>query len=156
MNKRRLLKLADLLEADASNRKGLRFDLGVVAEPSDRKSKAPAVDCGTTACAMGLAAVSKVFKRAGLGFKVGEFKDNDDESGWGATGHWYLKMTMHGTTCGYDDAAVALFDISETEADFLFNPGSYGDPTPRGAKGERIVARRIRKFVEKGGKPDGV
>lgn len=154
MNKRRLLKLADLLEADASNRKGLKFDLGVVAEPSDLKSKAPAVDCGTTACAMGLAAVSKVFKRAGLGFKVGEFKDSDDESGWRAT--WYLKMTMHGTTCGYDDAAVALFDISETEANFLFNPGSYDDPTPKGAKGERFVARRIRKFVDKGGMPNGV
>lgn len=154
MNKRRLLKLADLLEADASNRKGLKFDLGVVAEPSDLKSKAPAVDCGTTACAMGLAAVSKVFKRAGLGFKVGQY--DEAEVDFGSTGTWYLKVTMHGEICGYDDAAVALFDISVTEADFLFNPSSYVAPTPRGAKGERIVARRIRKFVEKDGVTDGV
>ena len=36
MNKRRLLKLADLLEADAANRKGLKFDLEVVLIPSGR------------------------------------------------------------------------------------------------------------------------
>lgn len=35
MNKRRLLKLADLLEADARNRKGIKFDLGSVGGASD-------------------------------------------------------------------------------------------------------------------------
>jgi hypothetical protein len=61
MNKRRLLKLADLLVANAHNSKGMRFDLdhwGVF-----RGHKRPRkLDCQTTGCALGLAAMSGAFK----------------------------------------------------------------------------------------------
>lgn len=133
MNKRRLLKLADMLEADAKNKKGLTFDLGVVGQPSDWNSDdfVPKLDCGTTACAMGLAAISGSFKRAGLFYKV----DGLD-----------ILTTMNGRPVGYDRAAMGLFDISKDEADFLFTPSCYYGPIT-GAAGERNVAKRIRDFV---------
>jgi hypothetical protein len=62
VNKKRLLKLADLLEADAKNRKGIKFDLGTVAMSSAEDGNfikgelEPSVSCNTVACAMGLAA----------------------------------------------------------------------------------------------------
>ena len=143
MNKKRLLKLADLLEADAANKKGMKFDLGTVAEPSSGKSKTPAVDCGTTGCAMGLAAVSKVFKRAGLDYKIHQ-KDLEPSVPWEIT------LYMNGDWVGYDEAAERLFEIDSHEANHLFNPSEYGGHI-KGARGERLVARRIRTFVENKG-----
>ena len=139
MNKRRLLKLADLLEADAANKKGMKFDLNAVAEPSTDKSKMPAVDCGTTGCAMGLAAVSGAFRRAGLGFKI-----HPDPSG-----PWEISLSMEGVSVDFDEAAMELFDIDSYSAEYLFDPHSYAGRV-RGAKGERLVAKRIRDLVEKG------
>lgn len=134
MNKRRLLKLADLLEADAKNRQGIKFDLDIVGGASDWMTDqyTPGVDCGTTACAMGLAAVSGAFKRAaGLSYKVHGFD---------------LRPTVNGRDIDYISAAIKVFSISEYEAHFLFTPASYVC-AQEGAKGERFVAKRIRDFV---------
>lgn len=134
MNKRRLLKLADLLEADANNKKGIKFDLGIVggAADWDADQYTPGVDCGTTACAMGLAAISGAFKSAGLSYHV---------SGTD------LGTVLNGNRVRYWYAATKVFDISETAAHFLFTPNSYDDVPITGAKGERYVAKRIRDFV---------
>jgi hypothetical protein len=129
VNKRRLLKLADLLEADANNKTGIKFDMGDWIEMDNPKKP---ISCGTTACAMGLAALSGAFKRAGLGYKL---------RGWG------LEVTMHGKGNGLS-AAMALFEIEEYEAAYLFI-----EPTGRGARGERKIANLIRKFVARGGIP---
>lgn len=141
MNKRRLLKLADLLEADAANKKGAAFDLGTWAKKKDEDGYYDAyaftpgetvpVSCNTAACAWGLAAISGAFKRSGVGYKI---EDNG-----------YLVPT-------YDDledfdAAEAFFDINETQADFLFEGIHYPDNKTKGAAGERYVAKRIRDFV---------
>jgi hypothetical protein len=144
MNKQRLLKLADLLKADAKNKKGLKFDLSTVGESSDwldGEEFRPGVDCGTTACAMGLAAVSGAFKRAGLSYRV-----DDDQ----------INTTMNGRRVGYDRAAMRLFGISLGEADFLFTPSYYFGQEIRGAVGERLVARRIRDFVAGKVKPEKI
>ena len=45
MNKKRLLKLADLLEADANNPKGIKFDMGTWG---DGKGEVADVSCRTT------------------------------------------------------------------------------------------------------------
>lgn len=144
MKTRRLLKLADMLEADAKNKRGMRFDLAtvvgatgsLVVVPDNYK---PGPDCGTTGCAMGLAAVSGAFKRAGLSCLL----DKDYKT---------ISITLHGAECDYDDAAVEVFDISLYEAHYLFSPENYLDHQ-RGARGERTVAKRIRKFVDAGGMP---
>jgi len=137
IGKRRLLKLADMLEADAKNKKGMKFDIGTVGYTCDETTK-PTLSCGTTACAMGLAAISGKFKRAGLSYS---FQGD----------HMSISTTMYGTVVSYIDAAIQLFDISFLEAGLLFSPGHYPDDKSEGAKGEREVAKRIRRLVA--GKP---
>lgn len=142
MNKKRLLKLADLLEADAANKKGIKFDLDCVGQASDwdcdfDPSKGdvytPGVDCGTAGCAMGLAAISGAFKGPGLSYEV-----------YGQA----IEITLDGEMMPYDRAAQDFFDISLAEANFLFSPSHYPiGAIITGARGERRVAKRIRDFV---------
>lgn len=132
MNKKRLLRLADLLEADAKNKKGVKFDLGTWGRSTDEDVPA-IVSCGTTACAMGLAAISGRFKRAGLFNKYGD-------------GSWSILPAMKSGALGLD-AAVELFDIRTRDAEFLFLENEYPRGKTEGAIGERFVAKRIRKFV---------
>lgn len=126
MNKRRLLKLADLLEANAKNKKGPKFDMSLWGLVED--TEAP-MSCGTTVCAMGLAAVSGAFKRAGLGY------DLDLRKG--------LIITMPSTWSAIGSAQ-ELFEISPDEAEWLFMDAL---PLAKGAKGERQMAKLIRDFV---------
>ena len=129
MNKRRLLKLADLLEADAKNKKGVRFDMAGWGEVTDETAP---VSCGTQACAMGLAGLSGAFKRAGLEAVIR----------FGSVGFEWKGEPVNGF-----DAAVSLFNISEEEADHLFSPRGKND---EGAAGERAKAKEIREFVKTG------
>lgn len=139
MNKRRLLKLADLLEADARKKRGIKFDLGVVVNVGKvGPNKEVKLDCGTTACAMGLAAISGAFARQGLSYKV----ESDELWPSDAT----IFTTINGRKREYDRAAMKVFDITFKQATFLFTPSTY-ENTPRGAAGERFVAQRIRNFV---------
>jgi hypothetical protein len=146
MHKKRLLKLADLLEADAKNKKGIKFDLGVVLcssgedQPVDYQ---PAVNCGTTACAMGLAAVSGAFKRAGLGFYTEIVFDR-----YYGKERVDIEMVWDGARVDYIMAACNLFGIDQDTANFLFSPSNYGRNDPVGASGERKVAKRIRDLVD--------
>jgi hypothetical protein len=140
MNKERLLKLADLLEADAANPIGLKFDLGVwgTTEPDDFHDDAPpappvSISCGTSACAMGLAVLSGAFADAGL------FNGSFSKS------RIVPEMRASGA-CGFD-AAAELFDIDETSANHLFDAACYPRGKRTGAEGERDVAARIREFV---------
>jgi hypothetical protein len=128
MNKRRLLKLADLLEADAENKEGIKFDLhGWGWTEDDTVSQS----CGTTACAMGLAVLSGAFKRAGL--KNGSSNRNEIDP-------------VIGRRRGFD-AAEKLFDLTETQSRFLFSVDRYPLDRSSGAVGEHYVAKRIRDFV---------
>lgn len=148
--KRRLLKLADLLDADADNKKGLKFDLRIALDPDDmnryKSDFEPEVSCGTVGCAMGLAALSGAFKRAGLSYQFEQVAAAEGRV------RNILNLTWGGYSELYIHAAAWLFDISEDEAHFLFSPGYYADRRGfdteiKGARGERRVARRIRKLV---------
>lgn len=153
VGKRRLLKLAALLEADAKNKKGVKFNLSTVVAQSVGGSHVvhteedfePSMSCGTTACAIGLAAVSGAFKRQGLSCKF------DPKE-------LMIRTTWKGKCIEYDVAAVRLFGISTEEANYLFTPCYYREKSDDGwgddcmsrvvgAKGERRVATRIRKLV---------
>lgn len=123
MNKRRLLKLANLLEADAKNKTGIQFDMSTWGVVHDKEKP---MSCGTMACAMGLAALSGKFKRAGLGY---------------STRGSILHVTMDGRGDGVRSAC-RLFEISLEEAEQLFIW-----PAGVGSQGERAAAKRIRKFV---------
>lgn len=142
MHKKRLLKLADLLEADAKNRKGIKFDLAVVARKEEgdsqrdfRPGEQPTIDCGTAACAIGLACLSGAFKRAELTWHIDE---------------WGFEPMVAGKV-GFEEA-YRVFGLDEEYGDFLFLPDAYDKPMT-GARGERGVAKRIRDFVAGKAKP---
>jgi hypothetical protein len=131
MNKRRLLKLADLLEADAKNKKGISFSYfswGVSIDPEKPLS------CRTRACALGLAALSGSFKRAGLEYDI---KNNGEI------------VIIHGNSKSPLRAAMRTFGLTYSQADYLFT-NVNGMTTTSGATAERQVAQRIRQFVAAG------
>lgn len=144
MNKRRLLKLADLLDADAENKKGIKFDLSIIAKPAIpgeevdgfsgdfSRGQKPTYDCGTAACAIGLAIVSGAFKREGFKYYIS--RNNG-------------LQPKYNDSFGFGAAERKFFDLSEAESHFLFLPRSYAGNTPKGAHGERRVAKRIRNFA---------
>jgi hypothetical protein len=131
MNKRRLLKLADLLEADAKNKRGVKFDLSRWGFSADRVEPAEPA-CGTYACAIGLAVLSGAFQRAGLRNFHGE--------------HSPAVLPAFGGAVGFT-AAAKLFGIAHSEAEFMFHQDHYPSTKISGATGERYVAKRIRDFV---------
>jgi hypothetical protein len=126
MNKRKLLKLADLLEADAANDKGIKFNLGSWGYVDDTKKP---LSCKTQGCAMGLAALSGKF---GISYKL-------------YSGCVSFDIKRYGSASGYG-AAVDVFDIDISTAQWLFGSNNYR--LKRGARAELQVARRIRKFVK--------
>ena len=129
--KNRLLKLAALLEADAKNKKGVKFDLGIWGRSDDPELTPVSVSCGTTACAVGLAVVSGAFKRSGL-YNTADLPGRISPSFDNRVGF---------------DAVEAFFDLTGEEAGFLFSDDFYPVSFRTGAKGERFVAKRIRQFV---------
>lgn len=129
----RLLKLAGALEADAKNPVGIKFDLGTWA---DFKGKAPKLDCGTTACAFGFAAISGIFKKEGLDYKAEIY---------GSSGEGDITVTFEGEE-GMA-AAAKFFDIGSIEAHKLFTSGYYSGKETTGTEGEMEVVKRLRAVV---------
>lgn len=144
MNKRRLLKLAALLEADAEKKDGIKFDLDCWAKPAGaaspvfKSTEAPTLDCNTAACAMGLACLSGAFKREGLTYRFRPWNFFDPSA-----------LALTPVHAGHVEigAAMSLLDISEDEAGFLFLAENYPKSKTKGAAGELYVAKRIRDFV---------
>lgn len=156
----RLLRLADLLEADANNPTGVKFDLGHWATSAEHAEALDAqeatfdviqkkrfkegikeipVNCNTAACAMGLAAISGAFKDEGLSWTLFQCRNGTGE----------LLPTL-GTLAGFA-AAARLFDIDSNTTFNLFDPSYYD--VIRGKKAELAVADRIRSLVNGTWKP---
>lgn len=143
MNKEKLLKLAALLRADADKPDGIKFDLGfwgITYDPDDDEVEAnldtsKVLTCHTTACAIGLAAISGAFNEDGLGF----FINKGD-----------IEFTLHGTKIDGIDAAIKVFDLTYDQASYLFVDDAWLDQTQE-ASGERQVAERIKRFVKENG-----
>lgn len=151
MNRERLLRLAGALEADATNPKGIRFDLSYWAtthngvdtldyrqayesfQPGD---KIP-LDCGTAACAMGFAAISGIFAPDGLSYEI-------------TPCYGLVPVYQKGTLSEMSgfSAAQALFGISYHDALVLFSSERYVDT--EGADAEREVVRRLRELATTG------
>jgi hypothetical protein len=121
MKKQRLLKLADFLDQLPTPEK--QFDLACWANGPLSLN-----DCGSAGCALGWATVR--FRRQGF-VLTGVYSKLPEYQGNG----WY-------------HAAVAFFDITYEEAEFLFCPNYYHRG---GGTHVSTVTKRIRKFVEKGG-----
>jgi hypothetical protein len=145
MNKRRLLKLADLLEADANNPKGIKFNLKLwgklVASPEDFPEAIP-VNCGTMACAVGLACISGEFKRSGLTYITGNYDGNHFVPSFGEFTGEEAVNRFFGLGEPDEDG-----DLSSEEFNFLFVAAKYPRRKQSGRVGELAVAKRIRDFV---------
>lgn len=136
----RLLKLADLLVADAGKKKGIKFDLSFWGYVENQEEP---LSCGTQACAAGLAAISGAFKRQGLSYEI--------------VGTSRIELTLDGY---YPDlhhrfnksflVARDFFGLTDRQAEFLFTPNDYPDHICAEAASERFVAKRIRNFVATG------
>lgn len=149
-----LLKLADMLEADAAKADGIKFDMNYVVEFPDLENDEDeiaklypvgqppiAMSCGTSACAMGLAMLSGEFPE--LSYTVQHDYNLD-----GSLAAVSVYPTIGGLRTNYDAAAVDVFEIDQHQSHFLFSPAYYSDDQPTtGAEGERFVAQRIRDFV---------
>lgn len=155
MHVERLRRLEALLRADAVNATGAKFDLGTWVAPAtsvdrvfegEHKPEAVPVNCNTSACAMGLAVISGAFEADGL---FAHYEPVLRQAGKARGYHLIPAMKV----ADIDDyqargfgAAEKLFDISENDAVYLFDPGRY--IVNKGAEAEIDVADRIRDFCE--------
>jgi len=140
--KRRALKrLVKLLRKDADNPEGIQFDMGTWGRIEDKKN---VLSCGTTACGMGLAALSGKFSFEAILRKVW----NDDTQSYEP--YRILAMRRVGERKETDPITLAeeTFGLGSTLAMEMFIP-SPGFPSD-GRAGELSLANRIEKFIETG------
>ena len=142
MNKRRLLKLAQLLETDAKNKTGVKFDLDGWGK-SEKSRNFIKVDCNTTACAVGLACVSGAFRRDKLDYSIDDtglicpkIPNPEYRAAWDCYEPRYLE--------GWKAVRV-FFGLEDRQARKLFNPRK--GKSSKGAAAELRVAKEIRAFV---------
>lgn len=145
----RLLKVAELLEADAANPTGIKFDLHGWAKPAEldwstydrdevhyEKDAVIPIDCNTAGCALGLVAISGIFKAEGFDYSISDLG--------------YLHPEFGGHE-GFDvaEAFFELPDDGDTRiAYLLFDADKFS--VSKGAAAELEVARRIRVLCDKG------
>lgn len=158
MHRENLETLHALLIADANNETGLSFNMNFwiadaksISEESSgnwrlntiKKFGIPAgetitysapINCGTAACAMGLAALS------------GAFPNLTIENHVGIPTVIYRTLGVRFTDF---EAACKLFGISTTYAEWLFGPSSYG-LVSKGHEAELEVAKRLRILLDQG------
>lgn len=145
---KRLLKLADLLDADAKRKKGISFNFnrwGDLCVPKDANPKTflesdAVMSCNTQACAMGLAAVSRAFKDDGL----------TPSFNWSGGNDYRIGFKWKGRNTDGITAATKLFGLEQTIANYLF-ANAFVPEGGYGGKAERAVAKNIRYYVKTGG-----
>lgn len=133
---KRLLILADLLEADAKNSEGVKFNLRTWGW-NRLEEEEPKISCNTEACAVGLAALSP--KLPGLTYKLQALNNKKPA--------FLMPILKSDPDVYHWDAIEHYFRISFDEARYLFSASEYDYNFWTGAHGERAVAKRIRSFV---------
>lgn len=129
--KERLLLLADKLEADANNPKGIKFDLyqwfGDETKEMICNGGVPILDCGTVGCAIGLAMLTPEFNKEGFGTSKFQTPEFNKKVQW--------------------DAVEEYFGLSHRKALKLFYDLEYPRNLRKGADAERAVTKRIREHT---------
>lgn len=134
MEKDKLLKLADFLDTVPTELFNLQWVQDNWPRANDKEDFLKKwydkdVECGATACAIGW-----------LPVVLPEDAYYEEKCSNAVRLHNFYSESM-----SYDDKAMAVFDITRAEADYLFNPGCYDDKDMRNPK---VVANRIRRVVE--------
>lgn len=139
MNEDRIQRFILLLEADRVNPTGVKFDMDWWCRPAKATSIngyidkviQPDISCNTNACALGLAAISGVFKDEGLTY---------EQSGG-------QLVPIFGNMRDFD-AGAAFFGIGPMEAGALFDPYYYPAALRQGAAAEQEVVNRLRWLLQ--------
>ena len=140
----RLGRLEKLLRKNAKNSKGLKFDMG---EWGQSEGKEPGLHCGTTACAMGLAAISGEFKKEGLTHKFRGHEDWD-----GDVTSYSVEFLLKGQSIEGIEAGAEVFDIPLELSGWLF--GGEASKHHTGAKAELEMADIIKQILKTGELPE--
>lgn len=148
MRKKRLLKLADVVER-AIEAKAVKFDLTTWGH-NDREAVIE-MSCGTTACLLGTAALSGEFKGAGMGYCVRKY---DDGSGAEMDITFARGAPFQDGHMNTFANAAWFFGITRDEAQFLFDPRWYPNIRHHGKGAARYAIKRVRDFVARGGIPE--
>lgn len=133
--KDRLLKLADGMLDNANNKQGVKFDFHTWGWTENQPTE-PLLNCGTTACAFGYAAISGLFKDEGFGYEV---RDSGE-----------IIFNWKGRDVANFQIGEALFGLSPRQFSYLFS-SDWGREYSLGAEGEREAALRIKEFVQEEG-----
>jgi len=131
--KGRLLELAQLLRRNAYDPMGVVFNLEHWIRVVDRGSVQPSLNCGTQACAIGLACLYPPFQELGLSYSLGLALGTPI---YRHEGRVYTKW----------DAVMRFFKLSYTDATKLFFAWEYS--VTSGPSVELEVAKRIQEYVE--------
>ena len=134
-----MTRLADLLMKNSRNKKGLFFNYGDWGSVEDGKK--PGMNCGTSACALGLAAISGKFP--GLGYAIDRSSNNITLD---------TNLRKPGEYLTNPEIGALYFDLTDEESCHIFGGGIETEDSI-GAKAERAVAKAIRKFVKGKYKP---
>jgi len=143
MNRERLERLRGLLIDDAANEKGVTFNLQTWTAKWDHEAETSKngvpfetleMNCGTSACAMGLAMLDPVFQSEGLQHRL-------DVSFRPMIVPFYMGYSEY-------EAGAKFFEITGDAAEWLFGPWNYPQDKRRGAEAEVLVAERIQKLLD--------
>ena len=133
-----MTRLADLLMKNSRNKKGLFFNYGDWG--SVEAGGKPGMNCGTSACALGLAAISGKFPGLGYRYSHGGLISIDTN---------LRKPSVRLTNV---ETGALYFDLTNDESYHIFG-GGIATEESLGAKAERAVAKAIRQFVKGKYKP---
>ena len=131
----RLQILSAALRKDAVDPKGTSFSLSTWLKFDERKG--PAIECGTEACAVGLACLTPELQAQGLRYIRVSYAHDDQQGPYA--------VPAFGTARDWE-AVEEFFGLTDEEAFHLFNQDAYPD-WHYGEKGELAVADRIDALI---------
>lgn len=140
---RRFNLLVDMLENHKKHFPKVKFDLAFWAKNNKSNSKIECLldgTCKTAACAIGSAMLFKPFNKMGL---HGRFHNSHGNFAGGSGRSDFVPVYKHYKSWY---AVHEFFNLSEPDADYLFQQDSYEtkNPTPK------TVANRVKKFIKNG------
>jgi len=139
MNVDRLQHLSGLLRKDAADPTGVKFDLSSWASTREH-NETPKMSCGTAACAIGVACLSKEFEDEGFSYEISSYRYPE------------INITPKFKHSIGWFAVRNFFELDRFECAWLFYDSNYTITT--GAEAELEVANRIDQLIANDGLTD--
>jgi hypothetical protein len=158
MNVERLTHLLEIMEGVRDRQLSFNIGAWLTHPPASQSPKEPKDQwCGTTACALGYAALDPIFSEAGLKIKfdgriidtLEEFNTivHDGTKNRRGIGVWDVSISYNGEIAY--EAGAAFFGISDQASEWLFDNMNYDRSEYNNPS---AVIARIKKVIERGNK----